>query len=177
MNIKIIDDALPLNYAKILRRELMVLPHTFNEYSLDEISQINDDIRYSNSHLTHNLNEKEYRFNLNTFLNYILSHINSDGENISISDITRVHTNMQFPGVGGKTYHHDNTYLTAIWCASENNGGSFEYIDENQERVFIDDKFNRLIIFKEPSMPHKGNPPINNNAGPRLNVAIKVKPK
>jgi len=184
MKVKVIDDAFDPCIGSILTDYLIKLPHTLSEYSLDSSNKNINTIVESNAHLAYNFivdykptqgayTESLYFADLliGLFDNYSFSELGSDL--FSVSKLQRMHTNMHYPQVGGKTYHVDMTLCTAVWCATDHDGGGFEYIDSDGNIKFIEDKQNRMIIFQEPTMKHKAIPPKTFDRGPRLTVAAK----
>ena len=170
MNIIVIENAFEEWFAEFYRNYLFSLPHTYSEYS---VSEDNPAEKYDIAHLVHefdrtNWMNQELLFKIKNKFNELF------GQSLlNQLECARFHTNMHFPGVGGKTYHHDGTDLTVVWCGTDHDGGAFCYIDEEGNEKIIGDKFNQLILFSEPEMKHKAIPPTTNKKGPRITVAAK----
>jgi hypothetical protein len=170
MKIQTIDDWMPIELASLYSAYVCSIPHTLTEYSgMDDKG--ND---FSLRHLSHELDVKMFfnEFLRSKIIEQISSIVKVDSKELENMNY-RFHTNMHFPEVGGKSFHSDNTEFTAILNLTDTDG-SFVYIDDEKNQQTIPDKFNRMIIFSEPNMPHKAIPPSSNNNGPRVTVAFKL---
>lgn len=167
MKIKIIDDWLPQDIAALYSEFVVKLPHKYQEYS----ANTGDDKPIENGHLSCDLAPHFFEDKLkNSMLNQISLF---NGVSVSEMYVQRFHTNMHFPDVGGKSWHADHTLTTAILNLGYSDG-AFVYLDEEGNENYIEDKFNRLIMFDAPEMMHKGTPPSSNKNGPRINVTLKT---
>lgn len=169
MNIIVIENAFEDWFAEFYKKYLLSLPHTYSEYSTnDKLVE-----RYDIAHLVHEFDPTNWMSH--ELLRRIEDKIvelfgKSEFDQL---ECIRFHTNMHFPEVGGKTFHHDGTDLTVVWCGTDHDGGAFCYIDDKGNEKRIDDKFNQLILFSEPEMKHKAIPPTTNKKGPRITAATK----
>jgi hypothetical protein len=164
MNIKVFDNWAPDELVRLYFNYFVEMPHKLKEYSS------NGELVFKNAHLSYDVES-------NFFTSYLRDQIMSkicEISNTKIDDfqVYRYHTNMQFPDQGGKTFHKDGTVCTAVLNLSHTDG-KFQYLD-NGVATEIEDKFNRLILFFEPEMQHRGIPPSTNDNGPRLTLALKL---
>lgn len=103
-------------------------------------------------------------------LNYIHQKVNKEILNLQ-TEVERVYINIQHNNMEGD-FHYDDGDITALLMVTPNpnQGGQFEYKDQNNQIQFIPYKQNQLILFN--GIEHRGCCYIDNK--PRITLAYKL---
>lgn len=110
--------------------------------------------------------------NSDPLINFVITKLKfdffKDNKNFNV---LRSYINIQHQGMDGD-WHTDDGNMTALWmpCESNNNGGEFEIIINNEIQK-INYRFNQLIIFNA-NQKHRGL--AFNDFKPRVTLAFKI---